>query len=226
MFLILSLLDISDTEENYCGLPLYVKNFYFIDDKNTATLFDTINPYVWFNGIPKPPASAVDLCFLSPEEQFSQGQRRSPSGWTIHLLFFLGFLIGNASNIYSMPIPTFTKTGIAKQDTSSQEALDIRVNNRKVITGTIVGLAIVVGILLLYVRYSMSPCEGSIYENMFPMIYCFLFGLAFFSLITTSCGIPASDILGLVQGFISPGAIDNPIVCIGSDPRSTSPQST
>lgn len=193
-----------------------LKYIFFINGATTATLFDTINPYVWFTGIPKPPSSAVDLCFLSPEEKFSQGQRRSPSGWTIHLLFFLGFLIGNASNIYSMPIPTITKTGNAKQDTSSQEALEIRVNNRKVITGTIVGLAIVVGILLLYVRYSMSPCEGSIYENIFPMIYCFLFGLAFFSLITTSCGIPASDILGLVQGFISPGAIDNPIVCIGS----------
>jgi hypothetical protein len=195
-----------------------LKTVYSFLGEGIPTLFDTLNPYVWFNGIPKPPAAAVDLCFLSPEEQFSQGQRRSPSGWTIHLLFFLGFLIGNASTIYSMPIPTIKKTDNAKQNASAQEALEIRVNNRKLITGTIIGLSIIVGALLLYVRYSMSPCEGSIYENIFPMLYCFLFGLAFFSLITVSCGIPASDILGLVQGFISPGAIDNPIVCIGSAP--------
>jgi hypothetical protein len=48
-------------------------------------------------------------------------------------------------------------------------------------------------------------------------MYCLFVGGAWFKLIEVSCGIPASDILGLVQGLISPVAIDNPIVCVGTD---------
>jgi len=189
-----------------------------LDMPKPLTLFDGINPYVWFNGnIPKSAKSTVDLCYLSPEDMFTkEDQRRSPSGWTIHLLFFTGFLITNAAKIYAMPPPTISPSGDTKIDVNNQEQIDILVNNRKIITGSVIGLSILVLSALLYVQFSMTPCEGSIYESLFPMIYCFLFGVAWYTLITDSCGIPASDILGLVQGFISPTAITNPIVCIAS----------
>lgn len=183
------------------------------------TLFDTINPYVWFMGkIEKKQAATVDLCYLSPEERLSGDQRRSPSGWLIHILFFFGFLLANASTLYALPTPTISRTGDANIDASSKEKLDIRVNNRKIITGSIIGLSIVSLALLLWFRYSFSPCEDTVYESLFPILYCFLLGFSFYSVLTNSCGIPASDILGLVQGFISPTAVDNPIVCIGTDP--------
>jgi hypothetical protein len=63
----------------------------------------------------------------------------------------------------------------------------------------------------------MSPCEDEFYQSLFPMIYCFIAGYGWY-LTLISCGISEADILGLVQGFISPHAIDNPIVCIGTDP--------
>ena len=184
-----------------------------------GSLFDTINPYLWFNSASRDDKSSIDLCFLSPEERFSKDgvKRRSPSGWVIHLLFFTGFLIANASRIYALPYPTFKKTGDAKQDAATQAQLDSRVNNRKTITATVMGMGILLAALLLYVRFTMSPCEAPFYETVVPMLLCFFFGYAFYTLLTDSCGIPASDILGLVQGFINPEAITNPIVCIGSD---------
>jgi len=186
---------------------------------DTMPLFDTINPYVWLNGkIKKKQAATVELCYLSPEERLNGDQRRSPSGWLIHILFFFGFLIANASTLYALPTPTVRPTNNASIDASSKDQIAIRVNNRKIITGSILGLSIVSLGLLLWFRYSFSPCEDTIYESLFPILYCFLLGFSFYSVLTTSCGIPASDILGLVQGFISPSAADNPIVCIGSDP--------
>lgn len=179
-----------------------------------STLFDALNPVAWTGEIKKKTESAIDVCFLSPEETFSpEPQRRNPSGWTIHLLFFTSFLIANASRIYSLPVPVSKST-----DPAVKEQIDIRVNNRKIITGTIIGLGLAVLSVLLYVRFSLSPCENTIYESLFPMLFSVVIGFSYYALLTDSCGIPASDILGLVQGFISPTAIDNPIVCIGSDP--------
>ena len=192
-----------------------------ISDKydSKMPLFDSINPYVWVNGkIEKKHAATIDLCYLSPEERLSGDQRRSPSGWLIHVLFFFGFLLANASTLYAQPTPTITPTKDSRINASSKEQLDIRVNNRKIITGSIIGLSIVSLGLLLWFRYSLSPCEDTIYESLFPLSVTLLLGVAFYTTLTDSCGIPASDILGLVQGFISPNAVDNPIVCIGSDP--------
>ena len=195
-------------------LPLISDNY---DSK--MPLFDSINPYVWVNGkIEKKPAASIDLCYLAPEERLNGDQRRSPSGWLIHVLFFFGFLLANASTLYAQPTPTITPTNDSRINASSKEQLDIRVNNRKIITGSIIGLSIISLGLLLWFRYSFSPCEDTIYESLFPLCFTFLLGMAFYTTLTDSCGIPASDILGLVQGFISPNAVDNPIVCIGTDP--------
>lgn len=187
---------------------------------NVMTLFDTLNPYVLFySGIKKKEASAVDLCYLSPEDTLTSGaQRRTPGGWTIHLLFFTGFLLANAATLYSLPEPTIPTSGNPKIDKDNAEQIEILVNNRKIITGSILGLTILSVSILLYIQYTMTPCEDTIYESLTPMIFCTLFGVVWYTLLTVSCGIPASDILGLVQGFISPTAITNPIVCIGKDP--------
>jgi hypothetical protein len=187
-----------------------------------STLFDALNPLAWTGDIKKKTESAIDVCFLSPEETFTkEPQRRTPSGWTLHLIFFTSFLLANASRLYAMPVPVSKST-----DPAVKENIDIRVNNRKIITGTIIGLSLAILAILLYIRFSMSPCENTIYESLFPMLFCFTIGFSYYTLLTDSCGIPASDILGLVQGFISPTAIDNPIVCIGTDPGPLSTQPT
>jgi len=177
-----------------------------------GSLFDTINPYVWFAGI-APKTKTSDICVILPGDK--EG-RRSPSAWIVHILFFFGFVIANAYSIYVLPTPKIRSTGDGTIDTSSQQQLNIRVNNRKIITGTIIGLSLVSLLVLLYVRLTLTPCEDNLYQSIIPMIMCFLIGISWFSFLTNSCGIPASDILGMVQGFITPDAIDNPIVCIGS----------
>ena len=201
-------------------LPMF---FNHID--TSISLFDALNPYVWINGTPKKKeASNTELCYLSPEEHFISGQgaqRRSPSGWTIHILFFFGFLMANAYALYSKPIPNLVDKGDAKINAANKEQLDARVKNRKLITGMILAVSSVALLIILYVRMTMSRCEDTVFEVLFPMLYCLLFGVAWYTLLTDGCGLSSSDILGLVQGFISPDLINNPIVCVGTDSGST-----
>lgn len=190
------------------------------DIKPTITLFDAVNPHVWFfGGIKKNPASTIDLCYISPEETFTgQDQRRTPSGWLIHILFFVGFVIANAYSIYVLPAPSINRSGDRNMDAQNKEALDKRILKRKFLTGSIIVVSLVLLAALMFFRFTMSPCESTFIESFVPMTFCAVVGIAWFNL-AAWCGIPASDILGLVQGLISPTAIDNPIVCVGSDKR-------
>lgn len=195
--------------------------FKYIQGEKETSVFDCVNPYVWFNDIKTSTDSQSPVCFLSPDESTAAAakaapRRNTPSSWSIHILFFFGFLITNAISLYSQPIPTFTLSGDASIDASRQELLNTRVSNRKMITGIIIALSFILLISLIYVRMVLTPCEGTFWEILTPSIYSLLFGSAWYTVITASCGIPASDILGLVQGFINPDAIDNPIVCLGS----------
>ena len=129
--------------------------------------------------------------------------------------------MANAYNLYIQPIPAMKPTGDSEKDASRLAALQQRVTNRKFITGMVLGLSIAILLAMIYLRETMTPCENSLGESFVPMVLCFFFGIAWYTILTAGCGISSSDILGLVQGLISPDAIDNPIVCIGSDPGTT-----
>lgn len=199
---------------------------FFTHIESSITMFDAMNPYVWLNGTPKKKeASNTELCYLSPEEKFVPGQgaqRRTPSGWTIHILFFFGFLMANAYGLYSKPAPNLVDKGDSKINAANKEQLDARVKNRKLITGMILAISSAALLLILYVRLTRSSCEDSVAEIFFPMVYCLLFGVAWYTVLTEGCGLSSTDILGLVQGFISPDLINNPIVCVGTDSNSRS----
>ena len=192
--------------------------YKYLKGEDKTTVFDCVNPYAWFNDIKASTDSQSPICFLSPDESAATAaeRRNTPSSWTIHILFFFGFLLANAVSLYSQPVPAFKSSGDAAIDASRQEQLNTRVSNRKMITGIIIALSLVLLFALIYVRMVLTPCEGKLGEIAMPSIYSWLFGWAWYTIITKSCGIPASDILGLVQGFINPDAIDNPIVCLGS----------
>ena len=196
-------------------------DFYKFGGTENFTLFDVLNPYVWLSEKPiKPrPDGNNDICFISPEGGSSR--RQTPSGWMIHVLFFFGFLMANAYTLYIQPIPVMKPTGDSEKDASRLAALQQRVTNRKFITGVVFGLSCAILLAMIYLRETMTPCENSLGESFIPMVLCFFFGIAWYTILTASCGISSSDILGLVQGLISPDAIDNPIVCIGSDPGTT-----
>jgi len=193
-------------------------------DFGSMSPFDVANPYRWFAG-PPPTSNPSELCYLSPGESTTSG-RRTPSAWMIHVLFFFGVVIANAYSIYVLPSPRLNPTGDPTVDASSQEQLNQRVNTRKLITASIIGISLAALALLIYIRATFTPCDSLLAHSVLPMMITFLFGIAWFCVLTNSCGIPASDILGLVQGFISPAAIDNPIVCVGSANPLRSPSST
>jgi hypothetical protein len=193
-------------------------DFYkFRGTDTSVTLFDALNPYVWFSDVPikVKPEGQNDLCFIAPG---ASGARQTPSGWMIHVLFFFGFLMANAYTLYVQPSPAMKPSGDSEKDASRLLSLQQRVANRKFITGMVMGVSAVLLLALVYVRTNLTPCENSLAESFVPMILCFFFGIAWYTILTENCGISSSDILGLVQGLISPDAIDNPIVCIGTDP--------
>ena len=200
----------------------FMLDFYTFRGTAAAALFDVVNPVVWFSGRPiqANPDGQADICFITPEESRDKlsMRRQTPSGWMIHVLFFFGFLLQNAYTIYTSPVPTIKTTGDASIDASRVEALNERVSNRKFTTGMVMAVSCIALLALILVRMNMTPCENSFGDTFVPMVICFIYGAAWYTILTDKCGISSTDILGIVQGFISPEAIDNPIVCIGSDP--------
>jgi hypothetical protein len=53
--------------------------------------------------------------------------------------------------------------------------------------------------------------------SLVPLIVIGLTGASWFTVVHTKCGVRPADVLGLVQGMISPDLIDNPVVCMGSE---------
>jgi len=140
----------------------------------------------------------------------------SPSHWVNHITFFFGFIMANASAIYNQPSPTNPRTADPDADTRRKAQIDLRVTNRKSITASIMVMSLILLLILLVFRYRKTDCEGSFWTVLFPITISYLTGLAFFNLIYKSCGVRPADVLGIVQGFIAPELIDNPIVCVGT----------
>jgi hypothetical protein len=69
--------------------------------------------------------------------------------------------------------------------------------------------------ILVFFRYVRTPCESGLLYSLIPLIIIGLTGASWFKYVA-SCGVRPADVLGIVQGMISPDLIDNPIVCLGS----------
>jgi len=196
------------------GLLIYIIPFFgmlfhyaFNEDKeNKKSFFSFFNivEYIW--GSPKRKENA-ESCGMVP----GSNQYFSPSDWTTHLTFFIGFVIANASAIYQQPAPI-----IKPSDPERQQNLDDRVSNRKILSGFIMAVAIISFIILILFRFNKTPCESTLAYSATSLIIIGLTGAAWFNVIYTSCGINPTDVLGIVQGMISPSMADNPIVCLGS----------
>lgn len=184
------------------------------------TILDTYDPYRWylaFMGTPKPPVIPSG-CSLMPEmdeTKWNEESRVSPTSWLIHVCFFFGFVVSNAIATYNEPIPTINATNDSTKDAQRQAALDARVSNRKTMSATIACISVFVLLYLLYLRIARTKCEGG--PLFFPVTLSFLLGYAWFYVIFTRCGIRPGDVLGIVQGFVTPDMADNPIVCVGSE---------
>jgi len=185
------------------------------DYNGNITVMDTVNPYnllAFFFGWKEPPLKRE--CSLIPSSP--SPQRASPSTWICHIAFFTGFVIANAIAIFNEPIPNLRMTTDPKINQTRETALTERVENRKWISSAIICMAIFVFVLLVFARRYMTVCEDSLWLSLYPMIFILITGGAWFSFLQKTCGIRPADVLGIVQGMISPELIDNPIICTGS----------
>jgi hypothetical protein len=180
--------------------------------------FYFLNPVAWFSEKPAAPASLGPACSVLPGADPNDTAYVAPSTWLTHITFFFGFIFANASAIYNMPAPTLS--GLAaneKERKNREDRLKARVRNRKWIAGSIIAMSTFIFLLLLLFRYKKTPCEGGFLYSFFPLLAIGLTGASWFSVVHTKCGVRPADVLGLVQGMISPDLIDNPIVCMGSE---------
>jgi hypothetical protein len=138
------------------------------------------------------------------------------SSWLNHVNFFMTFIFANALTIFNLPAPSLQSSSNAEQDKSRQEKLDARVNNRKWLSGGIMATIAFLFVIILLFRFLRTPCEAGFFRSILPIILTSSLGYSWFRLVYEKCGVRPADVLGIVQGLISPELIDNPIVCLGS----------
>jgi len=194
----------------------------FFQGITKESYFHFFNPLTWkwnvedeksILGINLATSKAGPGCNILP---YTDDAYNSPSHWVNHITFFFGFIMANASAIYQQPVPTNPTTANPEADAKRKAEIELRVTNRKAITGSIMGLSLFLFAVLLIFRFRKTDCEGNFWPLLFPILIAYTTGMAFFSIIHTACGVRPADVLGIVQGFISPELIDNPIVCVGA----------
>jgi hypothetical protein len=214
---VFSILTIQSVSVNTYGL--YTMCIYFalaqvtnlyVFETDSSVLF-TLNPISWF--FPSEPVKPSEHCSIVPGAEDTTVS--APSAWATHITFFVGFILANAAAIYNEAIPVLTQTTDLQTVAVRQAALDSRVANRKWMAGGVFITAMVVLLILLYLR-TKTGCEADFKNILLPLLFIGLTGASWFVLLHTKCGIRPSDILGIVPGMISPDLIDNPIVCVNT----------
>lgn len=200
------------------GAYFYSKNNNkVLDDSLFPPMFQYVNFFSWllnFVGVRNDPPNG-ECSMLPVKEKGSQGT--GPSSWVTHITFFFGFILTNALAVYNQPTPTVnTSSNDAKQEKDRKNRLELRVRNRKWLSMSIFIISLIAFIILLLFRYKQTDCESTFLHSLVPLVIIALTGSAWFNLIFNNCGVRPADVLGIVQGMISPDLIDNPIVCVGT----------
>lgn len=142
--------------------------------------------------------------------------RINPSTWVSHFVFLYGFIMANATAIMNEPVPVEYNSNALSENEGKTNKIAERVNNRKKRSMLVMAFATIIFLLLLFARYIYSDCEGSFMYNAIPIVITGLTGAAWFQILYVDCGIRPADILGIIQGMVSPRMADNPIVCVGA----------
>lgn len=142
--------------------------------------------------------------------------RINPSTWVLHFVFLYGFIMANATAIMNQPVPIQYKSNTLSENDANTKKILERVNHRKKRSIMVMIFTTIIFALLLAARYMYSDCEGSFIYNVIPIVITSLTGAAWFQILYFDCGIRPADILGIIQGMVSPKMADNPIVCVGA----------
>ena len=197
-----------------CLLPFLGQIF----GANKSAMF-FFNPIGWFRSgevddeSPELIGKKSETCGMLP----GGVPRENPSTWISHMAFFYGFLLANSDAIMNQPAPKLYNVDKNTKDYNKQkEKVRLRVQQRKRRVTMVITISTIIFLMLFIGRYLLSKCEGNFFYNIIPVVITSLTGAAWFRILYKDCGIQPSDILGIVQGMISPRMADNPIVCVGS----------
>ena len=170
---------------------------------------------LWMNFSPVSSTSTSN-CAVIPG--LAEGDRiyNHPSSWLNHVTFFISYVFANALSIFNQPTPSLPQSSDPNQNADRQAKLDTRVRNRKWLsTGIMMSIVVIFSILLAF-RFFKTPCESGFVRSLLPLFLTGSLGFSWFEFVYEKCGVRPADVLGIVQGFISPELIDNPVVCVGS----------
>jgi hypothetical protein len=202
----------------YVAFPLIaVLQWMLFKKGNPVSPLGLINPGQWFLKPNEPEGGKpASTCSIVPNADPTDTVYTSPSNWITHMTFFFGFLFNNALAIYNQPTPKLSGAVDEATRQDRENRLALRVRNRKWLTTMImIALAFAYAVLLFF-RYMKTPCEAGFLYSLVPTVIIGLTGAAWFQFVYNSCGVRPADVLGIVQGMISPDMVDNPIVCVGS----------
>jgi hypothetical protein len=177
-------------------------------------VFWFLNPAQWFMTPNEKDKSGT--CSVLPGADAKDGLYSAPSAWLAHVTFFFGFLFNNAIAVYNQPTPKLSGAVDEATRQDRENRLALRVRNRKWLAAGIMMALLVAFSILVFFRYSRTPCEAGFLYSLVPLIITGLTGASWFQSVYQNCGVRPADVLGIVQGMISPDLIDNPIVCVGS----------
>lgn len=158
--------------------------------------------YVIFRNYFIPQVANYDICNLVPSEAGKQGAGLSvaPSFWMAQLLFFVGYLLQNATSLYNQP--------------SDPMASEAKVRNRKEQAITAIVITTIVTIAFIAIRYT-TGCEtafgiGVALVTMVPL------GVGWYHF-ASLCGARNSDVFGISAKILPIGASEPaPQVCINT----------
>ena len=158
--------------------------------------------YVTFRKYFLPQIANYDICNLVPSEGGRGGPALSvaPSFWMAQFLFFIGYLLQNATALYNLP--------------SDPNASEAKVRNRReqAITAIVITTIITIGFIAM--RYT-TGCEtafgiGVAIVTMIPL------GVGWYHF-ASICGARASDVFGISAKILPIGASEPPPqVCINT----------
>jgi len=154
------------------------------------------------------PQESSQQCALIPGGK----PRRNPSAWISHMAFLYGFVSANANTIMNEPTPTIA----GPKNVKGKSTIDKRVSNRKNRAFMVMLTSFIIFACIIGIRYyTFHECEGQLLYSLIPIIITALTGACWFLILYNDCGIRPADILGIVQGMVSPRMAENPIVCVG-----------
>lgn len=182
---------------------IYVLGFIPITAIGISLLIgSTFLIYVIFRKYFVPQVINYDICNLVPSEAGKAGAALSvaPSFWMAQLLFFVGYLLQNATSLYNQP--------------SDPMASEAKVKNRREQAITAIVITTIITIAFIAIRYT-TGCETA-FGIAIAILTMIPLGVGWYHF-ASLCGARNSDVFGISAKILPIGASEPPPqVCINT----------